>query len=159
MIYNKEALTPSFNSRVGMSFAQKKPMNLQASILSEDRMITTSINGNTETTRQGSKGDYLITGTKGEQYTMTPNEFDKRYTYNSDKNLATTKPVIITYRVTNKPMTMTTNWGETMNLPAKSAIVYEKGKPSYGIHPEAFKNTYKPLQKLKKANTLKVKKY
>lgn len=57
-----------------MGFYQKKPVIVEAVVLTEDTVISTL-----EGDMLGQKGDYLITGVNGEQYPCKPDIFHKTY--------------------------------------------------------------------------------
>ena len=57
-----------------MAYFCKKPVIIEATILKEDEVIKTL-----EGPLQGRKGDYLITGVRGEQYPCKPDIFHETY--------------------------------------------------------------------------------
>ena len=57
-----------------MGYFCKRPVVVEAVVLEEDRVIETL-----EGPLQGRKGDYLITGIKGEQYPCKPDIFHATY--------------------------------------------------------------------------------
>lgn len=124
--------------------ATKKSFTLDARILTKDEKIETIIDGKTETTKNGKIGEYVITGTKGEEYVVDAKTVAKKYTINKTGNNAkiTTKPVEIDFAVSDREFTFTASWGEDMISEPGDALVYEDGKLSYRIEKEAFSNTY-----------------
>jgi hypothetical protein len=127
------------------SKATKKSFDVNARILTKPEKITTVVDGVVETTKNGKIGDYVLTGPKGEEYTVDPKTVESKYTVNKigdNKAILTTKPVTIDYSIADKDMTFTASWGEDMIANPGDALVYEDGKLSYRIEKDIFEKTY-----------------
>ena len=127
--------------------ATKKSFEVKARILTKPETVKTVIDGKVETTKQGNIGDYVLTGPKGEKYTVEAKKVKDRYseTTNPDGTVTLkTKPVSIKYSISDKDFTFTASWGEKMIAEVGDALVYENGKLSYRIEKEIFKDTYEP---------------
>lgn len=128
--------------------AVKKSFEVQARVLDKPEKIDTVIDGVTETTNQGKKGDYVLTGPKKEEYIISPKEVKEKYTEISNSNgkvLLKTKPSEIKYQLASKNMEFEASWGEKMIANKGDILVYEKGKLSYRIEKNIFKETYEEI--------------
>lgn len=70
----------------------KKVLIFDVEIASETKNVETIIDGKKETSNTANPEDYILTGTRGETYVLTPAKFDERYKLMGDKK-AQTKPV------------------------------------------------------------------
>lgn len=120
---------------------QKKQLTFDVEIAREPKQVITVIDGKAETTNKASKGDYILTGTKGERYVLSPEKFKKRYALAGNK--AKTKPVKIKAKeyTESKPEKFLASWGEEMILENGDFLVNNNGE-FYRIEKGAFHNTY-----------------
>jgi len=126
----------------------KKSFEVKARILTKNETIKTVIDDIIETTKNGKIGDYVLTGPKGEEYTVEASKVKDRYIEVSNKNnkiILETKPVKIKYTLSNKNFTFEASWGEKMIAEIDDALVYEDGKLSYRIEKEIFNKTYETV--------------
>jgi len=121
---------------------KKKKMLFDFKIADSDQKITTEIDGKKETSNTAKKGDYILTGTRGEKYVLTPEKFNSRYKIKGDK--AETIPVKTKAKIVEKPIKFMASWGEKMIANSGDAIVNNDGE-YYRIEKKAFKNTYKKV--------------
>lgn len=128
--------------------ATKKIFRLSALISDKEQEVVTIIDGEEETRNIAHKGDYIVTGTKKEQYVLTPSQIKKRYKvfYEHPVHSAIvaieTLPVEIECSESENNFTFTASWGETMIAKVGDFLVYEDEKLSYRIDREVFFNTY-----------------
>ncbi len=125
--------------------ARKRPLTLEVQEAKGDENLTTEVNGHVETTNTAKAGDFIVTGTQGEQYIIGAIKLHERYTLSEDKTQATTKPVVITFEYATTDMQFEASWGEDMFMKAGDAIVTENGKIGYGINRKAFEETYEVI--------------
>ncbi len=127
-----------------MQKAIKKPNSFKCYILDNPQLIRTTIDGKEETVKSADKGDYLITGTQNEQYAISPDKFNARYTYDIENKIAITKPVEIEYVKLEKEVEIIAEFEEKQFIPSGGVIVFKSNGEStfYGIHPKSFKETY-----------------
>ena len=120
----------------------KRQLTFDVEIAKELKNVVTTIDGEEETTNKANKGDYILTGSKGERYVLTPEKFNKRYTMIGD-NKAKTKPVQIQAKeyIANEQVKFMASWGEQMILNKGDFLVNNNGE-FYRIEKEAFHNTY-----------------
>lgn len=120
----------------------KRTLTFDVEVAQNSKKIDTIIDGKTETTNTAKKGDYILTGSKGEKYVLSPQKFEQRYTMTSDGR-AKTKPVQTKAKKYKGPtMKFMASWGEEMILESGDFIINNNGE-YYRIEKEAFHNTYK----------------
>ena len=116
----------------------------------EGEVVLTEIDGKTETSNKAKKGDYIVTGVKGERYIIDEQTFHKRYKITSDGNYQALGQVYAT-PWEREPAEFVASWGEKMIIEPGDflcATVPEQGNPvgdPYRIEKEVFFQTYKPL--------------
>ena len=125
--------------------ARKKPFTVQVQEAAGGENLTTVVNGHVETTNTANAGDFIVTGSQGEQYIIRAAKLHDRYTLSEDKTQATTKPIEIEFYYADTDMQFEASWGEDMFMKAGDAIVMEDGKIGYGINIDAFKSTYEVI--------------
>lgn len=121
---------------------KKRQLTFDVEIANEPKNVTTIIDGEEETTNKANKGDYILTGSKGEKYVLTPEKFNKRYVMVGSSK-AKTKPVKIKAKeyTQNEQIRFMADWGEQMILNKGDFLVNNNGE-FYRIEKEAFHNTY-----------------
>lgn len=130
--------------------ATKKVFTTIARPAKLNEVIVTIIDGEKETQNTANDGDWVITGTKNEQYIISDAKLHERYTVevndmdndNPDHYKITSKPVVIEVRECPLEFGFTASWGEEMIAHPHDFLVYEDGVRSYRIEREAFFNTY-----------------
>lgn len=127
--------------------AKKKERTIKISeIVAEVKNVETWINGHLETTNKAQIGDYIVIGSQGETYVITPENMEKRYIISENGETATTKPVKIDFEYAQNDIEFTASWGSPMTMKAGDVLIYENNKLSYGIALNAFNDTYEVLQ-------------
>ncbi len=120
----------------------KKDLMFKYIIATEVTSVDTVINGKKETSNKANIGDYILTGTKGEKYILTPDKFKSRYEI-IDNITAKTKPVKIKAKqYSGEAMSFMASWGEEMILTNGDFLVNNNDE-YYRIEKSAFGNTYK----------------
>ena len=66
--------------------ATKKTLKFKARLLTDSEKIDTVLDGKIETTNTGKKGDYVITGLKGEEWIVPSSKFNDRYNILNNKD-------------------------------------------------------------------------
>ena len=125
--------------------ATKKIITTTARIAVAEEVIYTVIDGVTETNKVAKKGDFVLTGPKGEEYTMDPNAFNGRYNIIAEAGpvlTVQTKPVGIKFIYAMQDLDFTASWGEKMIAKKGDILVQEEGQTSYRIEKEIFSQTY-----------------
>jgi len=125
--------------------ARKLPLTLEVKEAKGGENLTTEVNGHVETTNTANAGDFIVTGTQGEQYIIEAKKLHERYTLSEDKTQATTKPVEIEFEYATEDISFKASWGEDMYMKAGDALVQENGKVGYGINIDAFNATYEVI--------------
>ena len=123
---------------------QKKKLEFSVKKAEEQETVDTMIDGKKETTNKANAGDYILTGSKGERYVLTPEKFNDRYVMNKRTGKATTKQVKTRAKIAKEPISIKASWGEKMIVEPGDAIVNNNGE-IYRIEKEAFKNTYEKV--------------
>jgi hypothetical protein len=120
---------------------QKKSFTLKFRVADKIEKVETVIDGKKETENTAKTGDYILTGTKGENFVLTPEKFNSRYIIAG--GLAKTKPVkIFAKEYSNQePVSFTASWGEKMILEIGDFLVRNDAE-YYRIEKQAFANTY-----------------
>lgn len=120
----------------------KKPNSFDFEIAKEKQKMDTIIDGKKETSKTVNKGEYIITGSKGEKYAISSKKFKERYTIVKGK--AKTKPVeVFGKKYSGKPISFMASWGEEMILEPNDFIIKNTDDEFYRIEKESFSNTYK----------------
>ena len=122
--------------------AIKKKFITVAEVLKKDTRIHTYVDGEKETTKLGMKGDVVITGPKGERYTIDKAKMKERYNELPNRIVLESKPVEILCKVVEKDNSFIASWGEPMIAKKGDYMVYENGKASYRIEKGIFFETY-----------------
>jgi hypothetical protein len=118
---------------------KKKSLFFDFEIADEEKEIKTIINGKVETTNTAYKGDYILTGSKGEKYILKPEKFNNRYIIKGDK--AKTKPAQTKAKEWNRgDLEFMAEWGEKMIIENGDFLINNNGE-FYRIEKEAFHNT------------------
>lgn len=122
---------------------EKKILEFNYEKAENRREIVTFINGKKETKNIAQKGDYIMTGTKDEIFSLSPEKFKSRYSIKSGK--AVSKPVKISAIKFDGPdTTFVATWGEETVIEKDDYLVKEEGG-FYRIEKEAFQNTYRKI--------------
>lgn len=122
---------------------QKKELTFSVKTVTEKENVVTKIDGKVKTKNIANKGDYILTGTKGEKYVLTPKKFNERY-ISKGEGKAVSKPVKTKAKIAIGPLTFMASWGEKMIAEKGDAIVNNKGE-FYRIEKGAFNNTYEKV--------------
>lgn len=89
------------------------------------------------------KGYYIMTGPKGEKYSIPPATFYELKTDNGD-GTATPKPIIKLGKVADHSGIVKTSWGEDLHYDPEIDIIVRHGPNDYGVvKKEIFQQTYK----------------
>jgi len=120
----------------------KKDLTFNYIIAQKLTPVETIIDGKKETSNKANKGDYILTGSRGEKYVLTPEKFNSKYDIVSDSQ-AKTKPVkIMAKEYQGDLVKFMADWGEEMILESGDFLVNNNGE-YYRIEKQAFHNTYK----------------
>lgn len=119
----------------------KKEYEVNFKIADKTERVETIIDGEKETTNTANKGDYIITGSMGEKYVLTPKKFNHIYE-KIREGKAKTKPVKIKAKVLGFPIKFKADWGEVMTANKGDFLVNNNGE-IYRIEKRAFGKTYK----------------
>lgn len=88
------------------------------------------------------KGYYIVTGPKGERYSMPPEEFHKLKKDNGD-GTATPKPIVKLAKVADHSGVVKTSWGEDLNYNPEVDVIVRHGADDYGVvKKDIFDKTY-----------------
>ena len=124
-----------------------KTVKIQArkGILGEE-IVTKMSNGHIETKSVvKTEGDMIITNPSGEQYRISAEMFEKRYTPDTEKaGWYFSKPVPQTMMFIDEDISFKAHWGEDMHIKAGGVLNItdmERGE-IYGIQLPEFKETY-----------------
>ena len=132
----------SDNSRKNQSKTVKINMNDKPFVL------TTILDNKEEVKKTVKRGDFIVTGPKGEQYAITPDTFLNLY--NVIDNIVISKPVKrkvaqVTVSIFKKAnissLKFTSSWGEEMILEPGDYVVKDNDS-YYRIEKDVFKKTY-----------------
>lgn len=128
----------------------------------EGEKINTIIDGELETTNVAKKGDVVVKGVKDEEYIMSKEKFDNRYSGGEVGDAFSTfkaKGKTWAMEYVGKPIEFVASWGEKMILKTGDFLCNpEKDKPGdlYRIEKSAFKQTYEKVVGLRdKLKTVK----
>jgi len=89
------------------------------------------------------KGWYIVTGPKGEQYSMPPEKFRELKTDNGD-GTATPKPIIKLAKLADHSGVVNTSWGEPLHYNSGEDVIVRHGTNDYGVvKKDIFAKTYK----------------
>jgi len=140
----------------------QKKGEVQARKAVEGERIDTVINGELETTNVAKKGDVVVKGVKNEEYIMSKEKFDNRYSGGEVGDTFSTfkaKGKTWAMEYVGKPIEFVASWGEKMILKTGDFLCNpEKDKPGdlYRIEKSAFAETYEKVIGLKdKLKTVK----
>jgi len=123
---------------------QKKKLMFDVELVKQPREVITKIDGKEETKNKANKGDYILTGTKGEKYVLSPNKVKERYIIKDNK--AESKPVKTKGKILDSKISFIASWGEKMNTEIGDTLINNNGE-YYRIEKSAFKNTYDLVKK------------
>jgi len=130
--------------------AYQKVGNIQYRISDEAELIDTIIDGVKETSNTANPGDYVITGTKGEQYIIKPNVFNKRYeVLTSEIARPVGKFYGVVYNGTfGDEFEFTASWDENMicNKGDMLGSPDEQISEVYRVEKSAFEKTYEEVK-------------
>lgn len=126
--------------------AIKKQLTLDVREALGGEALETVVNGHVETTNTANRGDFIVTGTQGEQYIISADKLHSRYTLSPDRTKAITKPVEIEFEYADEDISFEASWGELMHMKKGDALVQENGKLGYGINIDAFHETYEVVE-------------
>jgi len=88
------------------------------------------------------KGWYIVTGPKGEQYSMPPEKFHEYKTDNGD-GTATPKPIVKLAKVADHAGVVNTSWGEPLHYNPGEDVIVRHGPGDYGVvKKDIFAQTY-----------------
>lgn len=89
------------------------------------------------------KGWYIITGPKGERYSMPPETFHKLKRDNGD-GTATPKAIVKWAKIADHSGSVLTSWGEKLHYDPDIDIIVKHGPGDYGVvKKEIFQQTYR----------------
>lgn len=92
--------------------------------------------------QQYKKGWYIVTGPKGEKYSMPPEKFHELKKDNGD-GTATPKPIIKTAKVADHSGIVNTSWGEPLHYNPDVDVIVRHGTGDYGVvKKDIFSQTY-----------------
>ena len=117
----------------------------------EGEKINTIIDGELETTNVAKKGDVVVKGVKDEEYIMSKEKFDNRYSGGEVGDAFSTfkaKGKTWAMEYVGKPIEFVASWGEKMILKTGDFLCNpEKDKPGdlYRIEKSAFNQTYEKV--------------
>lgn len=140
----KEAKTYYDNLDSEENTYQKKKLTFDVKIAEKPEKVITTIDGKKETGNTAKKNDYILTGTKGEKYVLTPEKFNQRYIMNAKTGKAETKQVKTKAKIAKENVRFMASWGEEMIAEPGDALVNNNGE-IYRIEKGAFANTYEKV--------------
>lgn len=89
------------------------------------------------------KGDYIMTGPKGEQYPMPPEKF-KELKDDQGNGIATPKKIVKLAKLADHDGAVNTSWGATLNYTQGNDYIVKHGPGDYGVvKADIFAKTYK----------------
>jgi len=107
----------------------------------KNERITTSIDGEKETTQTLEEGMTVITGLAGEEYAVKTEKFDKLYQH-VEGDLYMTKPDIVQAVEVKVDMKFLAPWGEEMIAHPGDFIIFRSMDDAYRVEAGEFKKTY-----------------
>jgi hypothetical protein len=118
----------------------KKGMPEHYEIADEDGDIDTlESNG---TPQHYEKGWYILTGPKGEQYSMPPEEFHKLKDDNGD-GTCIPKKIVKLAKLADHNGVVNTSWGEPLHYTKGKDVIVRHGQGDYGVvKKDIFEKTY-----------------
>lgn len=133
----------------------QKKGDVQARKAVEGERIVTVIDGEVETTNIAKKNDVVVKGVKNEEYIMSQDKFNNRYSGGEVGDSFSTfkaKGKVWAMEYAGKPIEFVAAWGEKMILKTGDFLCNpEKDKPGdlYRIEKSAFSQTYEKIVGLK----------
>ena len=123
----------------------KKVGTVVARAASEGEKIDTVIDGVKETTNTAHKGDWVVTGPKGEEYIISGEKFDSRYKATDKPNVFKATGVCYAIEYRGLAFQFDASWGERMIMKSGDylASLSPTGSEPYRIEREVFHKTYK----------------
>jgi hypothetical protein len=117
--------------------AYKKPLKEPFEIAEEDGELDTL-----EGRQKYKKGFYIMTGPKGEKYSIPPKTFKELKDDNGD-GTATPKKIIKTVKIADHDGKVKTSWGETLEYKKGKDYIVRHGENDYGVvKKDIFEKTY-----------------
>lgn len=119
----------------------KKPAEEKYEIAQRDGNIQTL-----EGPQTVKKGYYILTGPKGEKYSMPPEQFAELKD-DMGNGVCTPKKIIKTAKLADHNGSVKTSWGETLEYTAGNDYIVRHGPGDYGVvKKEIFSQTYSQPQ-------------
>lgn len=117
--------------------AYKKPSKEEFKIAKEDGTIKTL-----EGEQSYKQGFFIITGPKGEKYSMPPDKFFELKEDNGD-GTASPKKIIKKVKLADHDGSVKTSWGETLNYKNGTDYIVRHGVDDFGVvKKDIFQTTY-----------------
>ncbi len=116
----------------------------QVQIADKTQEIITIINGKEETRNTANPGDYIVTGSQGEQYVIKAAKFPLLYQEDPTDSTRYLSKETIKALVLTEPTEITAPWGEKQRAEAGGVVAQRLGDPHniYLIDKSAFEATY-----------------
>lgn len=132
----KEQITDEW-FKIGSFKTFKKPVVEKYEIAVQDGTIKTL-----EGDQKYQKGFYILTGPKGEKYSMPPEKFKELKEDNGD-GTCSPKKIIKDAKMADSDGAVKTSWGETLNYKSGKDYIVKHGPGDYGvIKKDIFEITY-----------------
>lgn len=128
----------------GAFMAYKKPMKEPYEVAQRDGILQTL-----EGPQQYKAGFYIITGPKGEKYSIPPEKFKELKDDNED-GTASPKKINKLVKLADRDGVVKTSWGADLEYKAGEDYIVKHGPGDYGVvKKDIFKETYIPIKKEK----------
>lgn len=100
------------------------------------------------------EGSIIVTNPDGEEYIVKPDAFAKKYTATNEPGVYMPVAQPVKYFTTDKDISFTAPWGETMFATKGASIIVSSPTDIYAVTNEAFKKTYTPIKQQNKENDM-----
>lgn len=92
------------------------------------------------------EGSMIVTNPDGEEYIVKPDAFAKKYIATNEPGVYMPVSSPVKYFITDKDISFTAPWGETMYATKGASIIVSSPTDVYAVTNEAFKKTYKQIR-------------
>jgi len=147
--YLKESFNRHMDGVIGRDFnpelsndteafpTMKKAIPVQFKVANQDMMIQTL-----EGPVSAKKGDYIMTGVKGENWPIDAQKFKQTYDI-IEPNVATKKPIKVYAKEMTRPFQVKVSWSDSLLSGGGGDFLVQYGHKDYGIvEKEVFSKTY-----------------
>lgn len=92
------------------------------------------------------EGSMIVTNPDGEEYIVKPDAFAKKYVATNEPGVYMPVSSPVKYFITDKDISFTAPWGETMYATKGASIIVSSPTDIYAVTNEAFKKTYSQVR-------------